>query len=156
MRATVLIALVAAGVCWVWWARRRTQEGHLRRLVAAARGNPGRGVRATVLSQTVAAVLAIVVLGVGLWAEDAHRLFWVRIPLALAVIAFYVPFATALAQPSFNVKNLRRTPERRLVELGAPPEVARRIAAVGKPFAVLGSVIFLCSVMVLVWHHLRA
>ncbi|WP_265445623.1 hypothetical protein [Flexivirga meconopsidis] len=155
MRATILIALVVAGACWVWWARRRTQERHLRRLVTTARGNARRGVAATVTSQSIAALAALAALAFGFWAEDAHRLFWVRIPLALAVIGLYVPFATALAQPSFNVKNLRRTPERRLVELGAPPEVARRIARVGKPFALLGSVIFLCSVTVLVWHHLR-
>lgn len=107
------------------------------------------------MSQSLAAFVAVVVLAFSVWVEEAHRVFWLRMPLAVLVIAIYVPYAAVLAPVRVNVKNLRRTPQRRMVESGARPDVADAIARAGRPFALIGSLIFLAAVTVLVWHHLR-
>lgn len=106
-------------------------------------------------SQLAAAVLAVVVLAVALWAEQADRLFWVRIPLALLVISVYVPFSTQLAPVRLRLGKLRRSPQQRMVELGARPAIAEAVARAGRPFAFVGSLIFLAAIMVVAWHHVR-
>lgn len=151
----MLIALVAAGAAWAWWARRRMQKRQLAWLVRAAGPSARRGAIITAVSQSLAALVAVAVLAFSVWVEESHRVFWLRMPLAVLVIAIYVPYAAVLAPVRVNVKNLRRTPQRRMVESGARPDVADAIARAGQPFALIGSLIFLAAVTVLVWHHLR-
>lgn len=155
MRIWIELPLLVAGVAWAWWVRRRMQQRQLRWLIRGAAQNTGRAGVLTMCSQLVAAVLALAVLAVALWAEQEHRAFWVRIPLALLVISVYVPFATQLAPVRIRLGKLRRSPEQRMVELGARPPVAEAIARAGRPFAFVGSLIFLASVTVLAWHHVR-
>lgn len=155
VRIWIELPLLVAGVAWAWWVRRRMQQGQLRWLIRAAAQSTSRARTLTVSSQLIAAVLAIVLLVVALWAEQVYRAFWIRIPLALLVISVYVPFATQLAPVRFRLGTLRRSPEERMVELGARPPVAEAIGRAGRPFAFVGSLIFLASIAVLAWHHVR-
>lgn len=155
MRIWITLPLLVAGVAWAWWVRRRMQQGQLRWLIRSARESTARARLVTVVGQLVAAVLAIVVLAVAVWAEQAHHFFWVRIPLALLVISVYVPFSTQLAPVRLRLGKLRRSPQQRMVELGARPPVADAIARAGRPFAFVGSVIFLAAITVVAWHHVR-
>lgn len=150
-----MLPLLVAGVAWAWWVRRRMQQGQLRWLIRGAHDSTARARTITMGSQLVGAVLAIVVLIISVWAEQAHRLFWVRIPLALLVISVYVPFSTQLAPVRVRLGKLRRSPQQRLVELGARPPIADAIARAGRPFAFVGSLIFLAAIAVVAWHHVR-
>jgi hypothetical protein len=155
VRIWIMLPLLAGGVAWAWWVRRRMQQDQLRWLVRTARESVVRAQTITVASQLTAAVLAIVVLVVAVWAEEAHRFFWVRIPLALLVISVYVPFSTQLAPVRLRLGRLRRSPQQRMVELGARPVIAEAIARAGRPFAFVGSLIFLGAITVVAWHHVR-
>lgn len=150
-----MVPLLVIGVAWAWWVRHRLQQGQLRWLIRGAGESTTRARTITVSSQVLAAVLAVVVLAVAVWAEQAHGFFWVRIPLALLVISVYVPFSTQLAPVRVRLGRLRRSPQQRLVELGARPPVAEAIARAGRPFAFVGSLIFLAAVAVVAWHHIR-
>jgi hypothetical protein len=150
-----MLPLLVASVAWAWWVRRRMQRQQLSWLIRSSRNTTRRARVVTVTAQAVAAVAAIGCLAVAIWAEQAHRLFWVRIPLALLVISVYVPFATQLAPVRMRLGKLRRSPEDRLMELGARPPVAEAIARAGRPFAFVGSLVLLASVTVLAWHHVR-
>ncbi|HWC24451.1 MAG TPA: hypothetical protein VG502_19325 [Flexivirga sp.] len=155
MRIWIMVPLLVIGVAWAWWVRHRLQQGQLRWLIRGAGESTARARTITVSSQVLAAVLAVVVLAVAVWAEQAHGFFWVRIPLALLVISVYVPFSTQLAPVRVRLGRLRRSPQQRLVELGARPPVAEAIAGAGRPFAFVGSLIFLAAVAVVAWHHIR-
>lgn len=150
-----MVPLLVAGVAWAWWLRRRMQQRQLQWLIRMSGDSTAKARALTAISQLVGAVLAILVLAVALWAEQAHRAFWVRIPLALLVISVYVPFSTQLAPVRVHLGKLRRTPQRRMVELGARPPLAEAIARAGRPFAFIGSLIFLAAISVLAWHHVR-
>lgn len=145
--------LLLVGVAWVWWERRHMQQGQLRWLIRGAGESTARARTITMASQLTAAMSAIVVLVVALWAEQAHGFFWVRIPLGLLVIAVYVPYSTQLAPVRVRLGGLRRSPQQRMVELGARPDVAEAIARAGRPFAFVGSLIFLAAITVVAWHH---
>lgn len=151
----LIVALVVLGVVGVWWERRRLQQRTLRRLVGLAAGDPRRARTTTFAVQGLAAVVAVLALAVALWAEQVHRAFWLRIPLALLVMAIYVPFAVQLAPVRVRLGRLRRTPQARLIDAGASEPVARAIARAGAPFALVGSLIFLAAVAVAAWHHVR-
>ena len=155
MRIWIEAPLLLIGVAWAWWLRRRMQRGQLRWLLRRAGDSTARARAVTMSSQAGAALAAVVVLAVAVWAEQAHRLFWVRIPLAILVITLYVPFATQLAPVRLRVGRLRRPPQARMVQLGARPPIADAIADAGRPFAFVGSLIFLAAVTVLAWHHVR-
>ncbi|WP_446665042.1 hypothetical protein [Flexivirga sp. B27] len=155
MRIWIMVPLLVAGIAWAWWVRRRMQQSQLHWLIDRARDSTAKARAFTVSTQTVAALVAVVVLVVALWAEQTHRAFWVRVPLALLVISVYVPFATQLAPVRFRLGKLRRSPQQRMVEMGARPPIAEAIARAGKPFAFVGSLIFLAAVTVLAWHHVR-
>lgn len=155
MRVWIEVPLLLAGVAWAWWVRRRMQRRQLEWLIRRSGQRIARARVVTVTSQVVCAAAAVVTLAVALWAEQEHRLFWVRIPLALLVITLYVPFATQLAPARVRIGRIRRSPQDRMVELGARPYVAGAIAAAGRPFAFVGSLIFLAAVTVLAWHHVR-
>jgi len=155
VRIWIEVPLLLLGVAWAWWVRRRMQRAQLTWLIQRSRQAVGRARAVTMSSQLAAAAVALVVLAVAVWAEQAHRLFWVRIPFAVLVITLYVPFATQLAPVRVRIGRLRRSPQDRLVELGARPPVAEAIAGAGRPFAFVGSLIFLAAVTVLAWHHVR-
>lgn len=155
MRIWIELPLLAMGVAWAWWVRRRLQRDQLVWLIRRSAGSVARARAVTRVSQCGAATAAVLVLAVAIWAEQAHRLFWVRIPLALLVITLYVPFATQLAPVRVRLGRLVRPPQQRLADLGASAPVARVIADAGRPFAFAGSLIFLASVTVLSWHHVR-
>lgn len=155
VRIWIVVPLLVAGVAWAWWVRRRMQHAQLRWLIRGSGDGTAKARTLTAGSQVVAAVLAILVLAVAVWAEQVHRAFWVRIPLALLVISVYVPFATQLAPVRVRFGKLRRSPQQRMVELGARPPIAEAIARAGRPFAFVGSLIFLAAVTVIAWHHVR-
>ncbi|GGB28714.1 hypothetical protein GCM10011492_18740 [Flexivirga endophytica] len=155
VRIWIEVPLLVAGVAWAWWVRRRMQQSQLQWLIRGAGDSTAKARTLTVSSQLAAVVLAVILLAVALWAEQAHRLFWVRIPLALLVISVYVPFATQLAPVRVRLGKLRRSPQQRMVELGARPPIAEAIARSGRPFAFVGSLIFLAAITVIAWHHVR-
>lgn len=155
VRIWIELPLLAAGVAWAWWVRRRLQRKQLVWLIRRSGESVARARAVTMTSQCATAVAAVLLLLVAGWAEQAHRLFWVRIPLAVLVITLYVPFATQLAPVRVRIGRLRRPPQDRLVELGARPPVAEAIAGAGRPFAFVGSLVFLAAVTVLAWHHVR-
>ncbi len=155
MRIWIELPLLVVGVAWAWWVRRRLQQRQLLWLIRRAGDSAARARTITAGSQSVAAVLAILMLVVAIWAEQAHRAFWLRIPLALLVISVYVPISTQLAPVRVRLGKLRRSPQQRMVELGARPPIAEAIAAAGRPFAFVGSLIFLAAITVLAWHHVR-
>lgn len=155
VRIWIEVPLLLLGVAWAWWVRRRMQRAQLVWLIQRSRQATGRARAVTMSSQALAAVAAVIVLAVAVWAEQVHRAFWVRIPFAVLVITVYVPFATQLAPVRVRIGKLRRSPQDRLVELGARPPVAEAIAGAGRPFAFVGSLIFLAAVTVLAWHHVR-
>lgn len=155
VRIWIELPLLICGVAWAWWVRRRMQRAQLAWLIRRSDQRIARARLVTTVSQCVAAVVAVIVLVLAVWAEQADRLFWVRIPLALLVISLYVPFATQLAPVRVRIGKLRRSPQDRLVELGARPPVAEAIAGAGRPFAFVGSLIFLAAVTVVAWHHVR-
>ncbi len=135
----------------VWWARLRFQRRHLAWLVTRANGDPRKATRITLVPQICALLLACVTLAVAVVSEQVFGLFWVRIPLAILVLALYVPYAAMLA-PRRRVPKLRRTPVERMVDLGASEQVAAQIARAGKPFAIAGTLVMLTAVYVLFWH----
>ncbi|RNI25236.1 hypothetical protein [Flexivirga caeni] len=155
MRIWIELPFLVAGVAWAWWARRRWQVRQLSWLIRHSRDTVGRARAVTVASGLVLAIAAVGILAVAIWAEEVHRLFWARIPLAVLVIGGYVPLATQLAPVRLRIGKLRRSPQQRMVELGARPAVADAIAAAGQPFAFVGSLIFLAALTVLAWHHVR-
>ncbi|MFC6705224.1 hypothetical protein [Flexivirga alba] len=155
MRIWIELPLLVIGVAWAWWVRRRLQQRQLQWLIRRAGESTARARNITAGSQLVAAVLAILMLAVAIWAEQAHRAFWVRIPLALLVISVYVPISTQLAPVRVRIGKLRRPPQQRMVELGARAPIAEAIAAAGRPFAFVGSLIFLAAIAVVAWHHVR-
>ena len=155
MRIWITLPLLVAGVAWAWWVRRRMQRQQLSWLIRHGKNVVGRARAVTIAAQAAALLVAIGCLVIAVWAEQAHRLFWVRIPLALLVISVYVPFATQLAPVRVRIGKLRRSPQDRLVELGARPPVAEAIARAGRPFAFIGSLVLLAAVTVLAWHHMR-
>jgi hypothetical protein len=153
VRIWVELPLLVIGVAWAWWVRRRLQQRQLQWLIRRAGESAAKARIIIVSSQAAAAVLAILLLVIAIWAEQAHHAFWVRIPLALLVISIYVPISTQLAPVRVRLGKLRRSPEQRMVELGARPPIADAIAGAGRPFAFVGSLIFLASITVLAWHH---
>lgn len=155
VRIWIELPLLIAGVTWAWWVRRRMQRAQLAWLIRRSGQSTSRARAVTMISQCLAAVAAVIALALAVWAEEDYRFFWVRIPLALLVISLYVPFSTQLAPVRFRLGKLRRSPQDRLVELGARPPIAEAIAGAGRPFAFVGSLIFLAAVTVLAWHHVR-
>lgn len=153
MKVPVVIASFALVLGLVWWARHRFQRRHLAWLVSRAKDDPNRATTITLIPEVAALVLACVALGVAVLSEQLWGLFWVRIPLAVLVLVLYVPYAAMLA-PRRPVPKLRRTPVERMVDLGASPSVAGRIARAGRPFAVAGTVVMLAAVYVMFWHHI--
>lgn len=153
MKAVLVVGCLAAVLLWVWLARRRFQERHLTWLVQRARGDVSRARTVTAGAESAALVLACLVLVFAVLGEQLWAAFYVRIPAAVLVLVLYVPYAAMLA-PVRTAARLRRTPEQRMVDLGAPPQVADRIARVGRPYAVAGSVVMLAAVYVLFWHHI--
>ncbi|NYJ75955.1 hypothetical protein [Allobranchiibius huperziae] len=153
MKAALVIGCLAAVLLWVWLARRRFQERHLTWLVRRARGDITRARTVTVGAESAALILACGVLALGVLSEQLWAAFYVRIPAAVLVLALYVPYAAMLA-PVRTAARLRRSPQQRMVDLGAPAQVADRIARVGRPYAVAGSVVMLAAVYVLFWHHI--
>lgn len=150
-----MIASFAAVLGLVWWARRRFQRRHLSWLVARAKGDPRRAQRITLVPEIAALLAACVALGSAVVSQQLFGLFWIRVPLAVFVLVFYVPYASMLA-PRRKVPKLRRTPVERMVDLGATEHVAFEIARVGKPFAVAGTLAMLAAVYVLFWHPIAA
>ena len=153
MKAVLVIGSVVAALLWVWVARRRFQERHLAWLIRRSRGDASRAASVTVVAESAALLLACAVLVLGVLSEQWWSQFYVRIPAAVLVLALYVPY-TAMLAPVRTAARLRRSPTRRMVDLGAPEQVAVRIARVGQPFAVAGSVLMLAAVYVLFWHHI--
>lgn len=153
MKAALVVGCFVAVLVWVWVARRRFQERHLTWLIGRSRGEASRARAVTVGAESAALVLACAALTVGVLSEQLWAEFYVRIPAAILVLAVYVPYAAMLA-PVRTAARLRRTPARRMVDLGAPKGVALQIARVGRPFAVAGTVVMLAAVYVLFWHHI--
>lgn len=155
MKIPVVLASFALVLGLVWWARLRFQRRHLAWLVNRANDDPRRARRVTLLPEVGALVAACATLAVAVVSEQVFGLFWVRIPLAILVLALYVPYAAMLA-PRRRVPKLRRTPMERMVDLGASEQVAAQIARAGKPFAITGTLVMLAAVYVLFWHHISA
>lgn len=155
MKVPVVITSFALVLGLVWWVRHRFQQRHLTWLVQRSRSDPRRAKTAVLAPEVGAFVLACVALAVAVLSEQVWGFFWVRIPLAILVLVLYVPYAAMLA-PVRAIPKLRRTPSQRMVDLGAPQEVADTIARIGRPFAVAGTLVMLAAVYVLFWHHVSA
>lgn len=154
MRAWLVGVLLVLAVAYVLWARARLRQRLLESLVRAAAGDGARGRRAVVIRQVPALIGAVACVAAAAFAEQQWRAFWVRIPLCLLVIGAYAPFASALSPVWFG--RVRKGPRDRMTQVGAPPDVAASIAAAGRPFAMVGSLVTLAAVLVLAWHHTRA
>ncbi len=153
VKAAITVGVLALALAWVWWARRRYQQRHLSWLVRRSGTSTARARLVTVGTEVVALVLALAALAVAVVSEQEWAAYFLRLPLALLVLVGYVPYAAMLA-PVRTARRVRRTPEERLIESGAPGDVARAVAAVGAPFAAVGTLVMLAAVYVLVWHHI--
>lgn len=151
MRMWLVPALVVVAVVWAGWAKRRMQRRHLAALVHYAGGDPNRARRVTLLTGSVTAALATVAVAGAFVAEGVRGWWWLRMVLSLLVIVVYVPYTMTLAEVTVKLK-VRKSPQQRMLEMGAAPAVARQIAAVGRPFAYYGSLVMLAAVIAFLWH----
>lgn len=158
MRTWVIpIALVLGGL-WVWWVRRKIRAAYLERLVRGAKGSAKRATSLTLTWQLGAAVVATLVLAVAIVAQASWHAPYVRIPLLLLVIAFYVPLTTLASGRDATVGKqrkvqVRRSVQQRLSEAGASPDVAHAIVRASKPFSYYGVVVFIVAAVLITWHE---
>ncbi len=151
MRMWLVPALVVVAVLWAWWAKARMQRRHLAALVRASRGNARRAHAITLLTESIAALVAVVAIVAAFVAQSAYGWWWLRITLSALVIVLYVPYTMTLSEVRVKLK-VRRSPQQRMLEMGAPADVAQEIAQVGRPFAYFGSLMLLAAVIAFLWH----
>ncbi|WP_460467175.1 hypothetical protein [Calidifontibacter terrae] len=153
MKVWLVPVLLVTAIAWMLWAQSRLQRNVLEFLVARAGGSARRGAAWTHATQGGAAALAVLAIAAAITVELRGGLVPVRVVLMVAVLGAYVPFAATLGRT--KLRKLRTPVERRLMQAGAPSDVALAIARAGRPWSLVGSLLMLAAVLVLCWHHLK-
>ncbi len=153
MKVWLVPLLLLTAVAWTLWAQARLQQRVLTFLAARAGGSARRGAVWTHAVQGGATFLTVLVIVAAVLVELRAGLTPVRVALMLLVLGAYVPLAATLGRT--KLRRLRTPVEQRLMQAGAPSDVAFAIARAGRPWSLVGSVVMLAAVLVLCWHHLK-